>query len=74
MRAFEKEALRLIACGEKQLRAQELAERSMGEQGVGSIQNSMLSYYGRAFAIKHPQYKKLFVFKETTGVKKLWAA
>jgi hypothetical protein len=72
MKAFEQEAFAQIERGQKQLRAKDIAENIRGR--AGSIQNSMISYYGRAFVIKYPQHKSMFVFKETKGVKTLWEA
>ena len=72
MRAFEQEAFAQIERGQTQLRAKDIAENIRGN--AGSIENSMISYYARAFVIKHPKCKSMFVFKETKGVRKLWAA
>lgn len=76
---FEAEALRLISVGKKHWGAKALAEwirherasKEGGQFGDYAVANSFVAYYARVFAIKYPQYKDFFEYREVKGLSSL---
>jgi hypothetical protein len=67
---FEKECFAQVQAGETLLRSKDIAERIRKNCGT-KLQNSLISYYGRAFVVKHPEYKHYFQFNQCVGIKGL---
>lgn len=74
---FEEKALNLINSGKKRWGAKaifeviryERAEKEGGQFEDYAVNNNYPAYYARVFAMKHPQHKKFFEFREVKGLK-----
>jgi len=64
---FERECFAQMHNGETLLRSKDIAERIRKRCGA-KLQNSLISYYGRAFVIKYPEHKHYFKFKRCKGI------
>lgn len=76
---FEEKSLELIQAGKTHWGAKALAEQIRyeraktegGQFGDYSVANSYVAYYARVFALKYPQHKDFFEFREVKGLTSL---
>jgi len=74
---FEAKALKLIASGKEHWGAKaifevircERAENEGGQFKDYAVNNNYPAYYARVFALKYPQHKNFFEFREVKGLK-----
>lgn len=74
---FEQKALALVKSGKKRWGAKaimqviryERAEKEGGQFDDYAVNNNYPAYYARVFALKHPQFKDFFEFREIKGLK-----
>ncbi len=74
---FEQKALNLIKSGKKRWGAKaimeviryERAEKEGGQFDDYAVNNNYPAYYARVFAMKHPEHKGFFEFREVKGLK-----
>lgn len=72
-REFENLALSAIEKGEERWSAKGVAEvvrwnLKLAKQGEYRINNNYVAYYARLFALKYPQHKDFFEFREVRGL------
>lgn len=76
---FEAKALDLIGQGKRHWGAKALAEQIRydrattegGQFGDYAVANNYVAYYARVFALKYPQHKDFFEYREVKGLTSL---